>query len=72
VDQALVVDGKTLAVLTTAKYREKLKQLIPRFKTRVFARVSAIQKAEIVLLLKEMNRRCFAVGDGGKELKIAI
>ncbi len=68
-DKTIVVDGKMLSLLVTDRFRTKFaKLLVEKFKTRIFARVSAIQKAEIVQLYKEMNRRVFAIGDGGNDV----
>jgi magnesium-transporting ATPase (P-type) len=68
-DRAIVVDGKTLAVIVNGKHKKEFAELlVNKFQTRIFARVSAIQKAEIVQLYKSMGKRVFSIGDGGNDV----
>ncbi|CAG5136603.1 unnamed protein product, partial [Candidula unifasciata] len=71
VDFALIIDGQSLAYAMKS-YKEMLRQLCSRCATVLCCRMSPIQKAEVVAMIKNSPERpvTAAIGDGANDVSM--
>ncbi|KAJ9061315.1 phospholipid transporting ATPase [Entomophthora muscae] len=68
---ALVIDGPSLRVALEGELKHKLLQLGQQCKTVVCCRVSPLQKAQVVSLVKDgLNVLSLAIGDGANDVSM--
>jgi magnesium-transporting ATPase (P-type) len=67
-DELLVVDGEVLNFLLVRPYQTEFKKLLKRYKSVVAARSSAVQKAELIRIYRELKFITLAIGDGGNDV----
>ncbi|KAJ4980550.1 hypothetical protein NE237_031387 [Protea cynaroides] len=68
-DVAFVVDGWALEIVLN-NYREAFTELAILSRTAICCRVTPSQKAQLVKLLKSLDYRILAIGDGGNDVKM--
>lgn len=66
---ALVVDGATLSLILSL-FRNEFRELAKKAGSVICNRVTPLQKAEIVNLIKSDKNICLSIGDGGNDVSM--
>ncbi|KAL0230644.1 hypothetical protein PCE1_004201 [Barthelona sp. PCE] len=71
-NDAILIDGDTLAIALSKEYREEFSSLAMKMKAVVCSRCSPKQKADVVELLKTTGLCVGAVGDGANDVSMLV